>query len=278
MFNLILAILSSAMVAIVMRLAQPRVENPTGLLAGNYILCALLALALSCPALGSGEWEGIPFAAGLGIVNGLIYLGGFALMQWSTRHNGVVLSSIFMKLGILVSMLISVVWFREIPTALQFLGFILAVAAIVIINYRKGTSLSRGSWALLVMLCMSGMGDGMSKVFEVYGKAQMQNIFLFFTFGAALVFCLILMARKGERLGKKELLYGSLLGIPNFFSSLFLLNSLHSVPAVIAFPTYSVATILVVALTGILVFREKLERKQIVGAALICIALVLLNL
>lgn len=221
---------------------------------------------------------GFSFAIGLGAVNGLIYLGGFALMQWSTRHNGVVLSSIFMKLGILVSTLISVVWFRELPTALQVIGFILAVTAIVIINYRKGASLSRGSWALIVMLCMSGMGDGMSKVYEVYGNPAIENLFLFFTFLSALVLCLCLMVHKKECLGLKELGYGALLGIPNFFSSLFLLKALSSVPGVIAFPTYSVATILVVALAGLLVFREKLEKKQIVGSILICIALVLLNL
>ena len=86
------------------------------------------------------------------------------------------------------------------------------------------------------------------------------------------------MGRKGEHLGKKELLYGSLLGIPNFFSSLFLLNALRSIPGVIVFPSYSVATILVVALAGLLFFRERLSKKQLLGGILICIALVLLNL
>ena len=277
MFYLILAVFSSAMVAIVMRLAQPKVENPTGLLAGNYIFCALMALLLSIPSFDTG-FVGLPLAAGMGIVNGMIYLGGFALMQWSTRHNGVVLSSIFMKLGILVSMLISIVWFHELPTWIQGIGFVLAIAAILVINYRKGTALSRSSWVLLIMLCMNGMGDGMSKVYEVYGNQEIQNIFLFFTFGAALLFCLLLMRKKGERLGKQELLYGCFLGIPNFFSSAFLLNALRRIPAVITFPTYSVATILVVALAGVLIFREKLEKKQIIGAAIICVALVLLNL
>ena len=277
MFFLILAIFSSAMVAIVMRLAQPRVSNPTGLLAGNYIVCSLIALMLSVPAFG-GSLEGLSFPAGLGAVNGFIYLGGFALMQWSTRHNGVVLSSIFMKLGILVSMVISILWFRELPTALQTLGFLLAVAAIVIINYSRGTTLSRSSWVLLLMLCMSGMGDVMSKVYEVYGNPKIENIFLFFTFLSALILCLALMVYRKERLGAKELLYGALLGVPNFLSSLFILKALGSIPGVIVFPTYSVATILVVALTGLLVFREKLSKKQIFGAALICIALVLLNL
>ena len=131
MIYLILAILSSAMVAIMMRLAQPRVSNPIGLLASNYIFCTLTALILAIPELPGVSFGSIGFPAGLGAVNGFIYLAGFALMQWSTRHNGVVLSSIFMKLGILVSMMISVIWFRELPTALQALGFVLAVAAIV---------------------------------------------------------------------------------------------------------------------------------------------------
>ena len=161
---------------------------------------------------------------------------------------------------------------------MQTMGFLLAVSAIVIINYRKGASLSRGSWVLLLMLCMSGMGDVMSKVYEVYGNADIENLFLFFTFASALVLCLALMAYKKERLGVLELGYGALLGIPNFLSSLFLLKALSSVPGVIAFPTYSVATILVVALAGLLFFREKLEKKQVIGAVLICVALVLLNL
>ena len=276
MLYLILAICSSALVAIIMRVAQPRIQNPIGLLAGNYILCTLLALMMSVPSL--GDSGGLPFCIGLGIINGLVYLGGFILMQWSTRYNGVVLSSIFMKLGILVSTLISVIWFREIPTGLQVTGFILAVLAIIVINYRKGTTLSRGSWALLLMLCLSGLSDGTSKIYEVFGNPNIENLFLCFTFGSALLFCLWFMHHKGEQLGKKELLYGSLLGIPNFFSSLFLLKALGSVPGVIAFPSYSVATILVVAVTGIVVFREKLKKKQILGGILICIALALLNL
>ena len=277
MIYLLLAILSSAMIAIVMRIAQPKVSNPTGLLAANYIFCTLFAAILSVPAL-SSNLQGFPLAAGLGAVNGFIYLGGFALMQWSTRHNGVVLSSIFMKLGILVSMLVSVVWFQELPTALQAAGFALAVAAIIVINYSKGTSLSRSSWVLLIMLCMSGMGDVMSKVYEVYGNPEIENIFLLITFISALVLCLLLMAHKKERLGLRELGYGALLGIPNFLCSAFILKALGSIPAVIVFPTYSVATILVVALAGLLVFREKLEKKQVIGAGMICVALILLNL
>lgn len=278
MIFLILAICSSAMVAIMMRIAQPRVNYPTGLLASNYIVCSLMALVLSRPELPEISRTVLGLPAGLGVINGVLYLGSFMLMQWNTRHNGVVLSSVFMKLGILVPTVLSVVWFQEMPTAVQIIGFFLALTAIVILNYQKGTKLSRRSWGLMLMLVAGGMGDGMSKVYEEYGNPGFQNIFLFFTFFAALLLCLGLVAHKKEKLGMKELLYGTALGIPNFLSSLFLLNALRSVPAVIAFPTFSVAVILVVAAAGILFFRERLQRRQVFGGLLICIALVLLNL
>lgn len=278
MISLILAILSSAMVAIMVRIAQPRVENPTGLLAANYIVCSLTALLLSAAELPAASVQGLAFPAGLGAVNGFIYLAGFALMQYNTRRSGVVLSSVFMKLGILVPTVLSVVWFKELPTASQVIGFVLAIAAILIINYQKGTRIGSASWALILMLLMGGMGDGMSKVYEYYGDPGFQNLFLFFTFLSALILCMGLVCFRKERLGWKELGFGVLLGIPNFLSSLFLLNSLSTVPAVIAFPTFSVAVILVVALAGLLFFRERLNKKQVVGGALICIALALLNL
>lgn len=278
MIYLILSILSSATIAIIMRFAQQRISYPIGLLAGNYIVCSLMALLLSVPELQNITPQFLVLPTGLGVLNGALYLGSFALMQWNTRHNGVVLSSVFMKLGILVSTLLSVVWFGESPTLLQIIGFLLAVTAIVIINFQKGASLNKKSWALLLMLLAAGMGDGMSKVYEVYGDSNFENLFLFFTFLAALLLCLIFLAHKKERLGIKELRYGAALGIPNFFSSLFLLKSLAAIPAVIAFPTVNVAVILVVSLAGFLLFREKLSRRQIIGGILICIALALLNL
>ena len=278
MIYLILAILSSATIAIIMRFAQQRINYPIGLLAGNYIVCSLMALLLSVSELQNITPQFLVLPTGLGVLNGALYLGSFALMQWNTRHNGVVLSSVFMKLGILVSTLLSVVWFGESPTLLQIIGFLLAVTAIVIINFQKGACLNKKSWALLLMLLAAGMGDGMSKVYEVYGDSNFENLFLFFTFLAALLLCLIFLAHKKERLGFKELCYGAALGIPNFFSSLFLLKSLTVIPAVIAFPTVNVAVILVVSLAGFLLFREKLSRRQIIGGVLICIALALLNL
>lgn len=72
--------------------------------------------------------------------------------------------------------------------------------------------------------------------------------------------------------------FGLLIGIPNYGSALFLLRSLSSIPAMIAYPTYSVASIVLVTLMGVMVFKEKLSHRQGVSMMIIFAALVLLNI
>ena len=64
----------------------------------------------------------------------------------------------------------------------------------------------------------------------------------------------------------------------DFFSSKFLLGALESLSAVIVYPVFSVGTILTVTLAGVLLFRERLEKRQWIGMLLILAALVLLNI
>ena len=75
-----------------------------------------------------------------------------------------------------------------------------------------------------------------------------------------------------------EVLYGFAVGVPNYFSAKFLLAALETVPAVIVYPTFSVATILVVTLAGVALFKERLGKRQWTAVAVILVALVLLNL
>ena len=83
---------------------------------------------------------------------------------------------------------------------------------------------------------------------------------------------------KKQRFGKWEIFFGVLIGIPNFFSSKFLLGALSRLPAVVVFPSFSVATMLIVTLTGVVVFKERLSRNQWFALAAIIAALVLLNI
>lgn len=277
MVYLLLAILSSAMIAILMRVSGRWVKGSVSMLAVNYLTCLLLAAAYAGFWVLPMQSPGFSTAMGMGAFNGMVYLAGFMLLQYNTRTNGVVLSSVFMKLGLLVPLVLSIFLFGEIPTALQWVGFVLAVGAIVLINYEKGAS-SPGSKLLLVLLLLFGGGsDAMSKVFEVYGPSAYADQFLFYTFASAFLLCLGLILGKKERPDKASLLFGVLVGIPNFFSAKFLLMALGQLPAVLVYPTFSVATLLVVTLAGVCLFKERLRTPQWAALAIILASLVLLN-
>lgn len=278
MLYLILAILSSSCISVVMRLSSGKLRSNTGMLAVNYIVCSLLsALYGGFRLLPVGE-PGLGLALGIGGVNGVLFLVNFVLLQQNTRKNGIVLSSIFMKLGLLVPIAVSVLLFGELPTLLQSLGFVLAVFAIVLINYEKGTGLGGVKGGLLLLLLCGGTADTMCKLFEELGSAALSEHFLLYTFAAALLLCLGLLYRKGESIGGAEVLWGTLLAVPNFFATKFLLRSLSALPAVIAYPSYSVGTILVVTVSGLFLFGEKLKNRQWIALGIILAALVLLNI
>ena len=197
---------------------------------------------------------------------------------YNIRKNGIVLSSLFMKLGLLVPMVVSIVFFREMPTVVQIIGFCAAIFAIILINYRKGSGKGGSRWSLLLLLLAGGSCDAMSKVFQVLGNEALSDQFLLFTYGTAFQLCTSLVIFKKQWPGKRELLYGVLIGIPNFLSTKFMLGALTTVPAVVAYPTFSVTTMLMVTLAGTWFFREKLNKFQWAALGIILVARVLLNI
>lgn len=276
MIYLLLAILSSTMVSVTMRLSTEKVSGNASLLAVNYLTGAVLSAIYAGPAqlfpvgptLGSTIW--------LGVISGVLYLSGFAVFQSCVIKNGVVLSAIFMKLGLLVPIVLSVCFFHEVPGLLQILGFLLAVAAIILINFEKGDMRFRAS--LIVLLLLAGGADGMSKVYEELGDAALSAQYLCYTFLVAFLLCVLLCILKKDRLGKNEILFGMLVGVPNFFASKFLLRALWDLPAVLVYPCFSVVTILLITLAGVLFFRERLGLRRKVAVGMILVAVALLNL
>ncbi len=277
MFYLLLAVICSSLISIVMRLGTSLVKYKLSMLAANYAACFVLAATLT----GSGSFlpavPELPRTLALGAFNGLVYLSAFVLMQRSVRTSGVVLSTTFSKLGLLVPIVVSVLLFGELPTALQALGFLLSLVAIVLINPKNSEEKGKGL-SLIILLLVCGSADAMNKVYNELGSAALSSQFLLYTFLSALILCLLLVLRGHEKPGKSEILFGIILGIPNYFSARFALMALGTLPAVIVYPTMSVATILLVSLTGVLAFREKLSGRQWLAMGFILVSVALLNI
>lgn len=278
MIYLVFAIISSALVSIVMRLSTGRIKANMAMLAANYCTALILSLATGNVSGLVNSMDGIEVALLLGAINGVLYMVSLVSFQKSVAQNGVVLSSVFMKLGILVPMLLSITVFAEMPSLVQILGFIIAIISIVIINSGGEQKEKKFDFSLVILLILSGSADSMAKIFEETGVAAQSGVFFTLTFLVAMSLCIVRLIKSGQKIGRNEVFFGCLIGIPNFMSAKFLLLALERMPAVIIYPSYSVATILVVTVTGVLAFKEKLRAAQWLAMLLILAALILLNI
>ena len=280
MIYLILAILCSAGVSIFMRASEKYCQGHYGILLMNYVVCVLAGLILTGRGLTQTDGKGMPVTIVFGVVTGLLYCGSFILLQWNVRKNGVILSSTFMKLGVIVPAVLAVVWFGERPGWNQGLGFILAITAILMIHLEKGKIRTEKAYTigLLLLLLGGGLGDSMAKFYDVYGNPGLGSFFLMLSFLVSGIISGILVFRGREKITKYEVLFGVLIGIPNYFSARFLLWALADIPAVITYPTYSIAAMALIGAGGVLMFREKRTKRQWGAYLLVILAVGLLNM
>lgn len=282
MVYLILAVLASSAVAIIMRLSEKHAKNSFAMFMANYAVCSMIAFALAKDKAIFAPKEGLSFALLLGLGSGCLYLTSLALMKINISRSGVMLTFVFMKLGVLVPAIMAVAIFRESPSALQILGFVLAIAAIIIIymepkSERTGSA-GKASILLLVLLVVGGLTESMANIFDKLGSPALKDHFLLFNFFTAFLLSLIVTVFRRERISWKDLAFGAAIGVPNYFATRFLLLSLGSIPAVVVYPIYNVGAIVLISLVGILLFRERLNTRKAIGIAVMIAALILLNL
>ena len=278
MIYLVLAIISSALVSVMMRLSQRFCRNNMTMLAANYVMCTAAAAFLAGGFIPTGA--GSALTMGLGGVCGVLYLLGFVLLQWNIRRNGVVLPATFQKLGVLVPTIAAITIFGEKARVTQLLGIVVAVGAILLMQPRGEKARDGKGFlpALIALLLCGGISDVMSKVFQTWGNPEHSNYFLVFIFLVAVALSLVLCVVKKQSVTLPDVLCGLALGVPNYMSARFLLWALKDVPAVVVYPSFSVGTIIAVTLVGILCFREKVEKRKLIALGLILGALVLLNI
>ena len=289
MIYLILAIVSSSLISIFMRLSENHIKNEMGMFMANYALCAVLAVGFmdkAAPELLLGTHDQ-HLTVILGIITGAFFLGGFLFLKYNMKYNGIVLSSTFMKLGVLIPTIMAIVVFGEVPSVLQIVGIAIAIVAIIIINFEKepegadclGES-KKGNKKilLLVLLLLGGLGDSMSNIFEKLGPDSGKDGFLLLTFFTAFVITVAIVVLGKKKLCTADILFGLLVGVPNYFSARFLLASLGSLDAVIVYPTFSVGTMVVVTVVGVIAFHEKISKQKGIALGLIAVAIALLNM
>lgn len=219
------------------------------------------------------------FAALLAIGAGILQFAAIFVLQTSTARNGSAVTVTFNKAGLIIPVLLSMVFFQEMPSLLQSTGILLSVLSIVLIYLNKESlGVVTSMTFLFGTMIFGGLCDFVSKVYEYYGSKPGENLFLMYLYLFSAIIALFVMMKNNRKITTRELGYGAASGVVIQLGAKFLLKALGALPAFVVLPIFSVGTILTVNLVTILLFKEKLTVRQYLAIFLMVIACIVLNL
>ena len=224
-------------------------------------------------------YSSIIWAVIVGSIAGIFFFSSFMYYQKSIRENGVALAGTFSKLGILIPMIFSIIIWKEYPTIIQWVGIGLSILSILIVNL-SSDSLDKFDIkpSIILLLLLNGMAEFSNKIYQNYGLNEYKDVFLLFVFLTAFLISLIFIIKDKVKLNMRDVLTGVAVGVPNLFSSYFLIQSLETVKTSVAFPVFSAGSIVIINLGGYFIFKEEISRKNKFAIGLIIVALILMNL
>lgn len=302
MIYLFLAIICSSLIAIVFKVSETNNMNRYAVTTMNYFTAFIVSLFLSfkdglflCQPRedffnefysviinGEGIFTGyssVIWSIIVGCIAGIFFFLSFIYYQKGVRENGVGLAGTFAKLGILVPMSLSIVLWNEFPTSVQWVGIILSIISILIVNISfKRTSLKDIRLNLIFLFLFGGLAEFSNKIFQKYAIVEYKSLFLFVVFFVAFLVSFITTLKRKKKVKTRDLITGVMVGIPNLFSSFFLIMALNYMKTSVVFPIYSAGSIVVITIAGVLFFKEILKRKEIISIIMTIIALVLINI
>jgi len=290
MLILIACIILNALIGVIFKLFNKyKIDNLQAIVV-NYFVCVITASVViggnPIPIdLTTQPW--FWYALGLGSIFIII----FNLMALTVQNFGVVIATIFQKMSLLAPTLIAILIYGETSNMIKWVGIASSVAAIFLLSYQKKekdvneTHHSQFIWMLPIATFLgSCLIDSALYLVEKQNLAENGDIgFVASLFLSAalngLIILTIQVIRKKEVLKLKNLVGGTALGIPNFFSIYLLLLALQQGwGGSVVFPVNNVGVLVMAAFFGIVLFKERLTPIRILGFVLAVLAIVLITL
>jgi drug/metabolite transporter (DMT)-like permease len=285
MLYLILAIVFSTGVFVAMRLFERfKLDNHQALM-WNYVFAAgtgfLMCKQLDTPAqLVAEPWFG------LSILTGFWFIFTYLLMTASTQRSGVTITSLSSKLSVVLPTLAGVVLFNERLNFVATMGIVLALVALfLVVGGGKRDAINRVSTNRLLPILIffgTGTGDILMKLTEQRNHGDDMSFMIAFIYFIAMLFGILIVAydliRGKSKWQWKSAIGGIGLGVINFFSTFCVYHAMRCFDNVVLFPIYNIGVVSLTALTGWLLFKEKLTWKNYLGLAIAIIAVILITL
>ena len=215
-----------------------------------------------------------------------LFVSIFFVMAMTAQKNGVSVTSIAGKMSVVVPVIFGIILYNESVTFLKLVGILIALVAVYLSSVKEQKSEKNGTLLFPVLLFIgSGTIDTLLKyIQENYVADEDVSIFSGSLFGIAAIFAFFILLikrfKKRTPFGLKNILAGIILGVPNYYSIIFLIKALQNknFESSTLFTINNVAIVVVSTLVGLLFFKEKFSIKNKIGVAMAILGIVLVTI
>lgn len=252
----------------------------------NYIVAFILGFTFAERDFSVIEIPNQPWFLGA-LFLGALFVSIFFVMAMTAQKNGVSVASVAGKMSVVIPVFFGVFLYNESVTVLKIVGIVIALIAVYLASVKEDKIATEKAGLLFPVLLFLGSGtiDTTLKYVETnfVDKADVSifsgSLFAIAAFFAGIIL-IIKAIRKREEFGIKNCIAGLILGVPNYFSIVFLIKALQTegFESSTLFTINNVGIVIVSTLVGILVFKEQFSIKNKLGVALAILGIIIVAL
>ena len=252
----------------------------------NYIVAFTIGFSLAEIEFPIQEIPQQPWFLGA-VFLGALFVAIFFVMAMTAQRNGVSAASVAGKMSVVIPVFFGVFLYQESVTFLKISGILIALIAVYLASVKEEKVASKNAGLLFPILLFLGSGaiDTTLKYVETMYVPK-KDVALFsgciFAIAATFAFFILLVKalKKREPFGLKNIIAGFALGIPNYFSIVFLIKALQTegFESSTLFTINNVGIVILSTLMGLLIFKENFSLKNKLGVALAIIGIVIVAL
>ena len=284
MFYLLISICISSFLFVIFKLFDVLKVNTFQAIVVNYFVAAVLGFYLSNNSVSFQEIPNQPWFIGAFLL-GIMFILVFNVMALTSQKNGLSVASVSSKMSVVIAIVFGVWYYEESLGFIKLLGILLALIAVYLtsVKEKKETTVKQVSLLFPILLFFgSGAIDTSLKFIETrFVEEGGVPLFSATIFGCAFILGMIILLyqiiRGAFRLEFKNILGGILLGVPNYFSIVYLLKALSTdgMESSTAFTLNNVGIVILSTLFGLFIFKEKLIWKNWLGIVIAIVSILL---
>jgi len=282
MIYLLLAILTSTSIVVTFKLFKSFNISVLQAITINYLTASGFGFLTNENTFQFAQLPNQPWF-GSALIVGITLIVAFNLYALSAQHAGIAITAISSRMSVVIPVVFGFLLFGDTTGWLRFTGILVALVAFYFTSKKGGIERLDARYVYLpVFLFLAfGANDTMLKVAEHFFITDDFTLFLATAFLAALVpgaLILIFKWQSGnEKFHFKNVIAGIILGILNWYSTLYFLKGIDIYEVSVFVPAFNIGIVVLASLTGYLFFKEKLSSHNIAGIFLAILAIILLS-